>query len=126
MDERALRILSGRGRYVEDITFPNMAHCVFIGSPHGHAGISRIDTEKVKKASGVLAVITGEDLMKHTNPLPVLAELGVLGWEFRIPVVYPMAVDRVRYYGEPVAAIVAEHHRQAIEAAATENPSIAS
>jgi len=117
MDERVLLILSGRGRYVEDIEFPNMAHCVFIGSPHGHAGISGINPEKAKKAQGVLTVITGEDLVKHTNPLPALAELGGMGWEFRAPVVYPMAVDKVRYYGEPVAAIVAESPRQAKKAA---------
>jgi carbon-monoxide dehydrogenase large subunit len=116
MDKRVLRILSGRGRYVEDIEFPNMAHCVFIGSPHGHARIRRINTERAKEAPGILTVITGEDLVKHVNPLPLLAELGVLGWEFRTPEVYPMAVDKVRYYGEPVAAIIAEHPRQAVEA----------
>ena len=100
------------------MAFPNMAHCIFVGSPHGHARIKSINTEKAKKAPGVLTVITGEDLVKHTNPLPVLAELGVLGWEFRTPVVYPMAVDKARYYGEPVAAIVAELPGQAVEAAA--------
>ena len=55
------RLLTGRGKYVDDLTFPRMVHVAFLRSPHAHARITRLDVEPARKAAGVVAVVTGED-----------------------------------------------------------------
>ena len=52
------RFITGRGRYVDDISLPQQSYGVVVMSPHGHARIKKIDTSKAKKAEGVLAVLT--------------------------------------------------------------------
>ena len=56
------RLLRGGGRYTDDIKLPGMAHGVVLRSPHAHAKIKTIDTRKAKAASGVLAVLTSDDI----------------------------------------------------------------
>ena len=112
------RILPKLGRFTDDLELPGMAHLVFVGSPHPHARITRVDTRQAEQAPGVLMVLTGRELARHTNPLPQLLELGSIGWDFKAPAeVYPLAVDKVRYQGEPVAAVIAEERRLAVRAA---------
>jgi len=118
MITRERRILSGKGRFIDDLELPNMAHCVFIGSPYAHARIKTIDVSKALKKAGILAVLTGEDLVKRTEPLPMLSDFsGRPGWHWRAPRIYPLAVEKVRFHGEPVAAIIAETPTLALEAA---------
>ena len=118
MDNRPFRDLPGLGRFSDDLELPGMAHCVFVGSPHAHARIIKIDTHHAEQAPGVLLVLTGRDLAKHTNPLPQLLELGKLGWDSKVPAKVPLlAVDKVRYQGEPVAAVIAEGNQSAVRAA---------
>ncbi|MBM4333771.1 MAG: xanthine dehydrogenase family protein molybdopterin-binding subunit [Deltaproteobacteria bacterium] len=118
MISKERRILSGKGRFIDDLELPNMAHCVFIGSPYAHARIKTIDVSKALKKSGILAVLTGEDLVKRTEPLPMLSDFsGRPGWHWRAPRIYPLAVEKVRFHGEPVAAIIAETPTLALEAA---------
>ena len=50
------RFLTGAGQYTDDVTLPNQAYAVFVRSPHAHAKIKKISTEKAKKSSGVLGV----------------------------------------------------------------------
>src|SRR5581483_12445084 len=57
------RFITGRGRYVDDFDLPQQAHAVLVMSPHAHARIMRIDTAKAKAADGVLAVLTGADVL---------------------------------------------------------------
>ena len=52
------RLLTGRGKYVDDLTFPRMVHVAFLRSPHAHARITRLDVEPARKAAGVVAVMT--------------------------------------------------------------------
>ena len=59
-----LRLLTGRGHYVDDLSLPKQAHAVFLRSPHAHAQILEIDTEKAKSAPGVHAVYLSADLIK--------------------------------------------------------------
>ena len=121
METRETRIAKGRGRFVDDLEFPNMAHLVFVGSSVGHAVIKKIDTEKAKRAPGVLKVMTGHDVTGLMDPLPpqgrVQELMDLMGWIWRTPTVYPLAVDKVRWYGEPIAAVVAEDETAAREAA---------
>ena len=57
-----LRFITGRGQYTDDINRPGQAHAYFLRSPHAHAEIRGIDTSKTKKADGVLAILTGDDI----------------------------------------------------------------
>ncbi len=94
-------LLSGRGRYADDIAEPKrtlQAHV--IRSPHAHAMIGRIDARAALEIPGVVAVITGEDIAKISDPFLVAVKADVPQWS--------LAVERVRYVGEPVALVLAE------------------
>ncbi|MDF1601802.1 molybdopterin-dependent oxidoreductase [Mesorhizobium sp. YIM 152430] len=94
-------LLKGRGRFIDDLpTRRDTAHTAFLRSPHAHAEIRAIDTDKAKAHPGVYAVLTGEEVANLTNSLVVGVKADVECW--------PMARDRVRYVGEPVVLVVAE------------------
>jgi aerobic carbon-monoxide dehydrogenase large subunit len=113
------RLLQGGGRYTDDIKLPGMAHGVVLRSPHAHAKIKSIDTTKAKAASGVLAVLTSDDVKAAGyGDLPVHAGLKRRDGSpmYRPP--YPiLAVGRVRWVGDCVAFVVAETVAQAMDAA---------
>jgi carbon-monoxide dehydrogenase large subunit len=108
MESREKRLVAGKGHFMDDLDFPDMAHLVFVGSPHAHARIVKIDASEALALPGVLRVITGEDVRNHTQPLPVQANFKSPGWTWRLAHVYAIPADKVRWYGEPVAAVVAE------------------
>src|SRR5215475_3892597 len=58
------RLLTGRGRYVDDITLPRMAHAAFVRSVHAHARVVRLDLERARTAPGVVGVLAGADAAK--------------------------------------------------------------
>src|SRR5260370_18249620 len=62
--EEDLRLLKGKGRYVDDVREPKEARCYVLRSPHAHARIGKIDTRHALSAPGVLAILTGEDLRR--------------------------------------------------------------
>src|ERR1700761_6747910 len=94
-------LLSGRGRFIDDIGVqPGTLHATILRSPHAHADILSIDAEAAKRLPGVAAVLTGSDVKAITTSLVVGVKAPVECW--------PIALDRVRYVGEPVAVIVAE------------------
>lgn len=113
MESRERRLVAGRGQYSDDLDFPDMAHLVFVGSTHAHARIIGIDASEALATPGVLRVITGEDMRKYTRPLPVQANFKSPGWIWRLPEVYAIPADKVRWFGEPVAAVVAEDQTSA-------------
>ena len=113
------RFLLGAGTYLDDVTLVGMAAMVLLRSPHAHAAILSIDTSAALSIEGVLTVITAADLQAfEVSPLPCLAEIRTRT-EFRsfLPPRPVLASDRVRYVGEPVAAIIAETIEAAKEAA---------
>ena len=55
------RLLTGRGRYLDDLTLPRMAHVAFVRSPHAHAAIAGIEYDAARGGPGVLAVLTGPE-----------------------------------------------------------------
>lgn len=94
--------IQGKGQYLDDVELPGTLYLAYHLSPYGHAKIKSINTEKCLELPGVRYVLTGEELKKHTSPYMQIAPPPSGNLED-----YPLAVDRVRYYGEPVAAIVA-------------------
>ncbi|BCB75118.1 xanthine dehydrogenase family protein molybdopterin-binding subunit [Phytohabitans flavus] len=99
-------IMTGAAGYVDDLPLGHVAHAAILRSPHPHARIVAIDVEKVKAARNVLAVLTGDDLVGMVNPLPHLFDPKIFGLptaEF-----YALATEKVRWVGEPVAAVAAE------------------
>jgi carbon-monoxide dehydrogenase large subunit len=97
------KLITGRGRYVEDITLPALAHLVFLRSPHAHARVTAIRTDAAWRAPGVVCVVTAGDL-PSLRPLPFMATLpGLL--QAPCPYLAGAVVDST---GVPVAAVVAE------------------
>jgi len=105
-------LVSGRIPYVDDITLPKMLYLALVRSPYAHAQLKSIDVEPAKM-EGVVMILTGNDLKLETSPLPYPITLPFL----REAKVYALATDRVRYVGEPVAAVVAEDRYSAVDAA---------
>src|SRR5262245_40653118 len=109
-----LRLVTGRGRYVADIVLPGQCHAVVVRSQVAHARVARIDADAVRRSPGVLAVLTFADLGDLGSPIPIrIAPLP--GFERYLQM--PLAQDRVRYVGEPVALVVAEDRDAAEDAA---------
>ena len=106
------RLITGNGQYLDDIKLPGMAHVAILRSPHAHARIHHIDTSAARALPGVIDVITGADLVDSVNPLPCAFPAG--GVENHIPPHRVLAVDRVRYVGDGVAAVVAEDELSAV------------
>ena len=108
------RLVTGRGRFAEDWNAPGQVHAAFVRSPHAHADIVTIDAAPALVVPGVLGVFTGRDLgADGVGPIPTLiAERGGGirsrdGSPFAEPTWHPLAIDRVRHVGEPVAIVVA-------------------
>jgi carbon-monoxide dehydrogenase large subunit len=97
------RLLTGAGRYVDDVDVPGVLHAAFARSPHAHAAIRAIDIDDARRAPGVVAVYTGTDIARLTNPFVGLLPIPGLYH----PVHYALATDRVRLVGDPVAMVVA-------------------
>ena len=108
------RLMQGRGQYVSDLELPRMAHAVFLRSPHAHAKIVSIDAAGAKKMPGVIAVVTGQELASVITPwVGVLSHLKGL----KSAPQHAIAVDRVCWQGEAVAAVVATSRALAEDAA---------
>jgi carbon-monoxide dehydrogenase large subunit len=125
------RLITGSSIYVDDITLPGMVHLAIVRSPFAHAKIVNIDVTEALTMPGVVAVVTGSDLAPMlANKYPVEAYEGPgeppeeyipqAEQDDTIPVpgVEPLARRKVRYIGEPVAAVVATSKAQAADAAA--------
>ena len=92
------RFIRGQGRYVDDIQLPGMLYMDIVRSPHAHAKIRSIDTDRAMKIPGVLAVITGETLAKYNlHWMPTISS--------DTQMVLP--TDRVMYQAQEVAAVIA-------------------
>lgn len=109
------RLITGRGRYVEDLHFPGMVHAAFVRSPHAHARVVSIDTAAARAMSGVIALYTARDLPECARPIPpsIAPPAG-----FRVTTQPVFADPLVRYAGEVVAVAIAEDAYVAADAAA--------
>ncbi len=112
-------LLTGRGRYADDVSLDGAAHLYVLRSPHAHAQVTRIDTRAAAGAPGVLAVLTGADVAADgLGAIPCMVAVtnvdGTPRGETPRPI---LAVGRVRHVGDPVAIVVAETLLQAKDAA---------
>ena len=101
------RILTGGGRYVDDIKLPGMLHAAFVRSPMAHGQVLTVNASGARELPGVVAVYTGADMAAMTLPGqdPLFAMMGGGG---PAPEYTLLATDKVRFVGDPVAIVVAE------------------
>jgi aerobic carbon-monoxide dehydrogenase large subunit len=98
------RLLTGRGRFVDDVRMPGTLHACFLRSPHAHARIGHVDAEAARSVPGVVCVLTGPDLAGLVTRLSSFYEVPALRRiEFDT-----MARDKARFCGDLVALVVAE------------------
>lgn len=109
----AKKLLQGRGTYLDDLRLPRLAQVVFFRSPHAHARVKMLRLDRAKKQPGVIAVFNGQEIAAFCTPW-----VGVLGHLKGIKSApqHAVAIDRVCWQGEAVAAVVAESRRQAEDA----------
>ncbi len=91
-------LLTGRTEFIDNVTLPGMLHCAILRSPHAHARVRAVDTSEAEQAAGVVSVVTGEDFKQWCRPISTVPEK----WGS-----YSLATDKVRFVGEPVAAVAA-------------------
>jgi 2-furoyl-CoA dehydrogenase large subunit len=102
-------LLTGGGRFIDDLGVrAGTLHAAILRSPHAHADIVSIDVQAAKSSPGVVAVLVGADIKAITASLVVGVKAAVECW--------PIAVDRVRYVGEPIAVVVASDRYRAEDA----------
>ncbi len=106
------RMVRGRGLYVDDYKPAGALHMSLVRSPYAHARIVSIDTQAAEAVAGVVCVLTGKELAEQVQPF-----LQIGGEPCSLIEDYPLAVDMVRYQGDPVVAVVAETLRLAQDAA---------
>jgi CO/xanthine dehydrogenase Mo-binding subunit len=91
-------LVTGRTEFIDDVVLPGMLHAAILRSPVAHARIASIDTQEAEALPGVIAVVTCEDARRWSHPAPTVPE----EWG-----THCLATDKVRYVGEPVAAVAA-------------------
>jgi carbon-monoxide dehydrogenase large subunit len=113
------RLLTGAGRYTDDIALPGQAYGFVLRSPHAHARITKLDAAAARKAPGVLAVLTAAELeADKIGTMPCAVELpNKDGTKLVMPTRLILQNERVRFVGDPVAFVVAETLQQARDAA---------
>ncbi len=108
------RLITGRTRWTDNITLPGMLHLAMVRSPFAHATIAAVDTSAARSATGVIAVLTGEDIKD-------IQGVNITAWpvtpDQKSPDHLPMALDRVACAGEIVAVVAARSAAAARDAA---------
>jgi CO/xanthine dehydrogenase Mo-binding subunit len=106
------RLLRGRGRFADDIKMREMLHLRFVRSPYAHARIVSVDVSAAEALPGVVCTLTGKEIEPLTQPF---IEIGPdAASKIRD---FPLGIDKIRYQGEPVVAVVAESPAIADDAA---------
>lgn len=104
------KLITGRSSYVDDIRpeagRPPTLHMAVVRSPYAHARIAAIHLEAARAVEGVVAVYTGRELVENLPTLPAFTRPDM---QMKQPKRYPLAVDKVRYVGDPVAVVLAEN-----------------
>lgn len=108
------RLISGTAVYVDDLNFIGLLHAAIVRSPHAHARVTAIRTDVARRAPGVVAVWTGENVKNRCGPLPIGPRIK----DMKAPKRYPLVIDGVvRHVGDPVAVVVAGSPETARDAA---------
>lgn len=107
------RLLTGHGRYIDDIMVPGALHACFVRSPHAHARIGGVHAAAALEMPGVVAVYTGRDLAQWTTRHRMAPPIEGL----RAMEMDTLPVDKVRFQGDPVACVIATDRYLAEDAA---------
>src|SRR5713226_7759202 len=99
------RLITGAGEFVDDLRVPGCLHAAMLRSPHAHARIRAIDVATARRLPGVVGVYVAADLGPAGEPMPIYAPHPALPVPCKI---MPLARERVRFVGEPVAVVIAE------------------
>ncbi len=103
------RLLTGQALFVDDVELPGMLHAAFLRSPYAHARLRSIDVSGALAREGVMAAYTAADLGDYWQPGPLLVPPPpVEGSVFHARTQVPLARDKVRHVGEPIAVVIAE------------------
>jgi carbon-monoxide dehydrogenase large subunit len=98
------RLITGEGKYTDDVQLKGMTYMAVLRSPHAHARIRRMDTSRARQHPQVLAVLTGQEVKELCKtPLPLFGPFPDMKMKDR----WPLATDNVNFVGELVAAVVA-------------------
>lgn len=108
------RLLTGHGRFVDDIDRPGQLHAAFVRSPHAHARVRSIDTSAARRMDGVIAVWTYADIGPCQRRMPLLIPHPDLTHPYTR---FALARDEVNHVGEPVAMVIAASRYLAEDAA---------
>jgi aerobic carbon-monoxide dehydrogenase large subunit len=103
------RLLTGRALFVDDVRLDGMLHVAFLRSQHAHARLASVDASAARTRPGVVAVYTATDLGDYWRPGPLLVPPPpIAGLVFNTCTQVPLAKDKLRHVGEPIAMVVAE------------------
>ena len=108
------RLVAGGGSFVADVQPRGVATMVVLRSPHPNARIKSIDTSQAQAVEGVIYVLTPSEIRENTNPIPEAINTRALGAQYAPW--YALCVERARYVGEAVAAVLAEDEATALAA----------
>jgi carbon-monoxide dehydrogenase large subunit len=104
-----LRLLRGRGQYVDDLHLEGMLHCAILRSSVAHGRIRSIDTKAARAMPGVRAILTAEDIAQGSGGSVPTVPLRLAPLPELVPFEQPViASDKVRYVGEPIALVIAD------------------
>jgi 2-furoyl-CoA dehydrogenase large subunit len=106
------RLLSGKGRFLDDVKLANMLHAAFVRSPIAHARVRSVNTDAARALPGVYGIVTGEEARARSGSLRPLIPVP------SDPPNYCLASEKVRYVGEPLAMVAAVDRATAEDAAA--------
>jgi carbon-monoxide dehydrogenase large subunit len=112
-------LVTGRGRFTDDLNVPDQAYAVFVRAQVGHALIRSVDVTEARSMAGVLGVFSGQDIAADgLGPIPPVASANGRDGKPMFAAAMPiLARDRIRYVGEPVAIVIAQTLTQAVNAA---------
>lgn len=115
------RLLVGRGRFVADLATPGTLHAAFVRSTQAHAMLGEVDAAEARTHPGVVAIVTGEDLLGKVGPLPLLGNpappfVAASHFSMSDSALPCLPHEQVHYVGQPLALVVAESRRVAEDA----------
>jgi aerobic carbon-monoxide dehydrogenase large subunit len=103
------RLLTGQALFIDDVELPGLLHVAFLRSQVAHARIRKIDVSKARQRPGVIAAYVADDLGDYWKPGPLLVPPPpIAGIVFNQRTQVPLARDKVRHVGEPLAIVIAE------------------
>jgi aerobic carbon-monoxide dehydrogenase large subunit len=108
------RLITGSATYTDDVKLPGLTYAMFARSPYAHARLKSVQVEAARKAPGVVAVLTGQDVKDKLVPVP--CAWNVPGCDLKVPPHPLLAHDKVRYVGDAIAMVIAESRAQAKDA----------